>query len=104
MQNSNFAKGAQLPAAGWKTRVQMEADERRTLAPFAQKSGDSRGRHFPEQQHAYRTEFQDPFGIRTAAWRPARHCLPALTRFQVWVNPGVIWKAAISFSAATVET
>ena len=58
MQNSNFAKGAQLPAAGWKTRVQMEADERRTLAPFAQKSGDSRGRHFPEQQHAYRTEFQ----------------------------------------------
>ena len=36
----------------------MEADERRTLAPFAQKSGDSRGRHFPEEQHAYRTEFQ----------------------------------------------
>src|SRR4051812_7894653 len=58
MQNSNFAEGAQLPAAGWKTRVQMEADERRTLAPFAQKSGDSRGRQFPEEQHAYRTEFQ----------------------------------------------
>jgi len=55
---NNFADGAQLPAAGWKTRAQMEADERRTLAPFAQKSGDSRGRHFPEEQHTYRTEFQ----------------------------------------------
>lgn len=36
----------------------MEADERLTLAPFAQKSGDSRGRKFPEPRHAYRTEFQ----------------------------------------------
>jgi dGTPase len=36
----------------------MEADERRVLAPFAQKSGDSRGRTFPEPSHAYRTEFQ----------------------------------------------
>jgi len=29
---------------GWKTREQMEATERATLAPFAQKSGDSRVR------------------------------------------------------------
>jgi dGTPase len=36
----------------------MEADERRILAPFAQKSGDSRGRKFAEPSHAYRTEFQ----------------------------------------------
>ncbi len=36
----------------------MEADEARLLAPFAQKSGDSRGRQFPEARHAYRTEFQ----------------------------------------------
>ncbi|PYJ11537.1 MAG: deoxyguanosinetriphosphate triphosphohydrolase [Verrucomicrobia bacterium] len=36
----------------------MEADERRILASFAQKSGESRGRNFPEAQHAYRTEFQ----------------------------------------------
>ena len=28
------------------------------LAPFAQKSGESRGRKYPEQSHAYRTEFQ----------------------------------------------
>src|SRR5712691_3624367 len=36
----------------------MEATERATLAPFAQKSADSRGRQYPEPSHAYRTEFQ----------------------------------------------
>ena len=36
----------------------MEADELRVLAPFAQKSGESRGRKYPEPRHAYRTEFQ----------------------------------------------
>jgi dGTPase len=36
----------------------MEETERATLAPFAQKSGDSRGRKYPEAGHAYRTEFQ----------------------------------------------
>jgi dGTPase len=44
--------------AGYKSREQMEATERATLAPFAQKSGDSRGRKYPEPSHAYRTEFQ----------------------------------------------
>jgi dGTPase len=43
---------------GWKTREQMEATENATLAVFAQKSGDSRGRKHPEPSHAYRTEFQ----------------------------------------------
>jgi dGTPase len=42
----------------WKTREQMEADEERVLASFAQKSAASRGRKFPEPRHAYRTEFQ----------------------------------------------
>lgn len=42
----------------WKTRDQMEATERTTLARFAQKSGDSRGRKYPEPSHAFRTEFQ----------------------------------------------
>ncbi|MGI8482002.1 MAG: dGTP triphosphohydrolase, partial [Chthoniobacterales bacterium] len=42
----------------WKRREQMEAEERLVLAPFAQKSGDSRGREYPEPRHAYRTEFQ----------------------------------------------
>jgi dGTPase len=41
-----------------KTREQMEADERGVLAPFAQKSGESRGRKYPEPQHPFRTEFQ----------------------------------------------
>ena len=50
-----------LPAdrrESWKTREQMEADELRVLAPFAQKSGESRGRKYSEPRHAYRTEFQ----------------------------------------------
>src|SRR5207302_7039271 len=42
----------------YKTRQEMEADEGRLLASFAQKSGESRGRQFPEPRHAYRTEFQ----------------------------------------------
>ena len=36
----------------------MEADEAQVLARHAQKSGESRGREFPEPRHAYRTEFQ----------------------------------------------
>jgi dGTPase len=36
----------------------MEATERAVLAPFAEKSGDSRGRKYSEPSHAYRTEFQ----------------------------------------------
>ncbi|MGI8437487.1 MAG: deoxyguanosinetriphosphate triphosphohydrolase [Chthoniobacterales bacterium] len=44
--------------AGWKTREQMEADEAFVLAPFAQKSSETRGRTFPQTPHAYRTEFQ----------------------------------------------
>jgi dGTPase len=42
----------------WKTRAQMEATERAVLAPYAQKSADSRGRQYSESSHAYRTEFQ----------------------------------------------
>src|SRR5438105_3754128 len=43
---------------GYRSRQQMEATERATLAKFAQKSADSRGRKYPEPSHAYRTEFQ----------------------------------------------
>ena len=42
----------------WKTRVQMEATENAVLAPFAQRSGSSRGRTYSEPSHSYRTEFQ----------------------------------------------
>jgi len=36
----------------------MEATERAVLAPFAERSGESRGRKYAEPSHAYRTEFQ----------------------------------------------
>src|SRR6266498_1690276 len=36
----------------------MEAGERALLAPFAEKSGDSRGRLYSEPSHSFRTEFQ----------------------------------------------
>ncbi len=42
----------------WKTREEMEENEQRMLARYAQKSGDSRGRKYAEPQHAFRTEFQ----------------------------------------------
>ncbi len=42
----------------FKTREEMEASERAVLAPFAEKSGDSRGRQYSEPSHAFRTEFQ----------------------------------------------
>lgn len=42
----------------YRSRQQMEAIEQTTLAPFAQKSADSRGRKYSESSHAYRTEFQ----------------------------------------------
>ncbi|MDQ6808826.1 MAG: deoxyguanosinetriphosphate triphosphohydrolase [Verrucomicrobiota bacterium] len=45
-------------AASWRTREEFEGIERSTLAPCAQKSGDSRGRKYPEPRHAYRTGFQ----------------------------------------------
>jgi dGTPase len=55
--STEFAPAA-ISRGGWKLRQQMEADERRVLAPFAQKSGDSRGRKYPEPGHAFRMEFQ----------------------------------------------
>src|SRR3954464_463996 len=45
-------------SSGYRSRQQMETTERITLASFAQKSGESRGRQHCEASHAYRTEFQ----------------------------------------------
>lgn len=39
-------------------REQLHEQERATLAPYAQKSGDSAGRHFEEPPHPFRTEYQ----------------------------------------------
>jgi dGTPase len=49
---------APRPLAFCKTREEMEAGERAVLAPFAEKSGDSRGREYSEPSHSFRTEFQ----------------------------------------------
>jgi dGTPase len=38
-------------------RAEFEQEERGRLAPWAEKSGDSRGRLHPEPEHAYRTRF-----------------------------------------------
>jgi dGTPase len=40
------------------TRQQSEATEFKTLAPYATKSGDSKGRQYPEAEAEYRTAFQ----------------------------------------------
>jgi dGTPase len=65
MSDSPKKKGSRLSSApsaaasnGYKSRQEMEATEHAVLAPFAQKSGESRGRKYPEPSHAYRTEFQ----------------------------------------------
>ncbi len=39
-------------------REELERRERETLAPYAIKSGESRGRRHREPKHPYRTEFQ----------------------------------------------
>ncbi len=41
-----------------RTREDYEGEERERLAPFAVKSGASRGRLFAEEEHPYRTAFQ----------------------------------------------
>ncbi|MBL7140452.1 MAG: deoxyguanosinetriphosphate triphosphohydrolase [Planctomycetes bacterium] len=40
------------------TRPDVEARERRELAPFAARSAESRGRQHPEPEHEYRTAYQ----------------------------------------------
>jgi dGTPase len=40
-----------------RSRGDAEREERERLAPYAEKSGDSRGRLHPEPEHAYRTAF-----------------------------------------------
>jgi dGTPase len=56
-RHSSEARAPRLKAF-CKTREGMEASERAVLAPFAEKSGDSRGRKYSEPSHAFRTEFQ----------------------------------------------
>ncbi len=41
-----------------RTRIQLEAEERKLLSPYAAKSADSKGRTYKEPEHPYRTAFQ----------------------------------------------
>src|ERR1700752_2004337 len=40
------------------TRQQREVNEAQTLAPYGIKSGETRGRRYPEDEDPYRTVFQ----------------------------------------------
>jgi len=53
------------------TREKMIAQEATTLAPYAQKSGESAGRRYPEPPHAVRTEYQRDYArvIHSRAFR-----------------------------------
>lgn len=64
------------------TREQLEAYERRTLAPYAVKSADSRGRVYAEQEPRYRTAFQRDRDriLHTTAFRRLEY------KTQVFVN------------------
>jgi len=40
------------------SRITLEKEEKKSLAPYATKSSESRGRQYPEKEHPYRTAFQ----------------------------------------------
>jgi dGTPase len=64
------------------TRQDMEARERERLAPYAVKSGETRGREYPEQEPRYRTAFQRDRDriLHTTAFRRLEY------KTQVFVN------------------
>lgn len=64
------------------TREQLEEQEAARLAPYGMKSRDSRGRKYPDPEHAYRTAFQRDRDriIHTTAFRRLEY------KTQVFVN------------------
>ncbi len=64
------------------TREQLEEQEAASLAPYGMKSAESRGRKYPDEEHAYRTAFQRDRDriIHTTAFRRLEY------KTQVFVN------------------
>lgn len=64
------------------TRAMLEAHEDRWLAPYAERSAQSRGRRFTAEPHPYRTEFQKDRDriIHTTAFRRLQY------KTQVFIN------------------
>lgn len=70
-----MAKETVNPASARVTREQMERSEVAVLAPYAQRSGESAGRQFPEPRHPFRTEYQRDRSriIHSKAFRRLEH-------------------------------
>lgn len=82
------------------TRERLEEDEARRLAPYAIKSGQSRGRVHQEEEHPYRTAFQRDRDriVHTTAFRRLEY------KTQVFVNyEGDYYRTRLTHSIETAQ-
>ena len=82
------------------TRERLEEDEEQRLAPYAIRSGQSRGRVHPETEHPYRTAFQRDRDriVHTTAFRRLEY------KTQVFVNyEGDYYRTRLTHSIETAQ-